>query len=476
MIKSDLIQIFKKLTKQDRRALRQFVRSPYFNRRAEVILLCDYIDKQLDLTQPNWDKEAVFKNIFPTESTYLAAQMDYTMSFLLQAIRSYLVQDELEKEVIENHLRLHKALDNRGLHKFAQKELQATKAAIQQTTFRNAGFHRLEYDILLAEYTVLARGKRSNILPLQPLSDALDAYYLAETLRIAIEIQSHQRVLESPHPYEQPLLNAVLPHYERYQSLPAVAAYYQVYHCFDDSFTPVAEANFRQLKLILAEQACLFPPVELRSLYLAAINYCIRWVNNYHIEYYAELLSLYKIGLNNGALLENGVLSPFSYRNIATVAMKMGHFEWTAQFLEQYRMLLPEKNRKSWYAFYQAILHYKQGNFALSLDLLRPLKFDEASFNLDARCMMMQIYYQISEINLLDFLLESTKMYLLRHDDVGYVKENYENFIKYLKKILQLKPNDVVERAKLRAEIELVTFIYDKDFFRTVLAPKEVKK
>jgi hypothetical protein len=90
--------------------------------------------------------------------------------------------------------------------------------------------------------------------------------------------------------------------------------------------------------------------------------------------------------------------------------------------------------------------------------------------------MMMQIYYQISEINLLDSLLESTKMYLLRHDDIGYVKENYENFIKYLKKILQLKPNDLAERAKLRAEIELVSFIYDKDFFKMVLAHREIKK
>ncbi|MEN9610227.1 MAG: hypothetical protein RLZZ628_1041 [Bacteroidota bacterium] len=474
MIKSDLIQIFKKLTKPDRRALRQFVRSPYFNRRAEVISLYDYIDKQLDSAEPNWEKESVFKTIFPSEPTYLAAQMDYAMSFLLQVIRSYLVQDELEKEVIENRLRLHKALDSRGLHKFAQRELEATKSALQQTHFRNAGFHRLEYDILLAEYTVLSRGKRSNTLPLQPLSDALDAYYLAETLRLAIEMQSHVRVVD--YSYKQPLLNAVLSHYEGYQLLPAVAAYYQVYHCFGDIPTEVAEANFRQLKRILEEQAGLFPHVELRSLYLAAINYCIRRVNNYHSEYHAEILSLYKTGLKNGALMENGILSPFSYRNIATIAMKMGHFEWTAQFLEAYRMLLPEKNRKNWYDFYRAVLHYRQGEFAISLDLLRPLKFDEASFNLDARCMMMQIYYQISEINLLDFLLESTKMYLLRHDDVGYVKENYENFIKYLKKILQLKPNDLAERAKLKAEIELVSYIYDKDFFKTVLAPKEIKK
>jgi hypothetical protein len=474
MIKSDLIQIFKKLTKQDRRALRQFVRSPYFNRRAEVISLYDYMDKHLDTTHPNWDKEAVFKIIFPAEPTYLGAQMDYTMSFLLQVIRSYLIQDELEKEVIGNRLRLHKALDSRGLHKFAQRELDAAKLALQQTHFRNAGFHRLEYDILLAEYTVLARGKRSNTLPLQSLSDALDAYYLAETLRLAIEMQSHIRVLEQP--YHQPLLNAVLLHYEHYQSLPAVAVHYQVYHCFGDSPTDVAEANFRQLKRILEEQAGLFPQVELRSLYLAAINYCIRRVNNHHIAYYAEIFSLYKTGLKNGALMENGVLSSFSYRNIAVVAMKMGHFEWTAQFLEEYRMLLPEKNRKNWYEFHRAVLHYKQGDFAVSLDLLRPLKFDEPSFNLDVRCMMMQIYYQISEINLLDFLLESTKMYLLRHDDIGYVKENYENFIKYLKKILQLKPNDLAERAKLRAEIELVSFIYDKDFFKTVLAHREIKK
>jgi hypothetical protein len=474
MIKSDLIQIFKKLTKQDRRNLRQFVRSPYFNRREEVILLYDHIHKCLDTEQPVLDKESVFKIIFPTVSVYSSAQMDYTMSFLLQVIRSYLIQDELEKDVIGNHLRLHKALDNRGLHKFAQKELEATKIELQQSTFKNAGFHRLEYDILLSEYLVLARGKRSNPLPLQSLSDALDAYYLAETLRIATEMQSHVRVMERP--YEQPLLKSVLPHFERYSTQPAVTAYYLVYHCFDDTSIEITEANFRQLKLIIETQAHLFPPVELRSLYLAAINYCIRRVNMYHTQYYAEILSLYKTGLLNGALMENGILSVFSYRNIALMAMKMEEFEWTAQFLEHYRTMLPEKDRKNWYAFYQAVMYYKQGNFSIAMDLLRPLKFNEASFNLDIRCMMMQIYYQISETNLLDSLLDSTKMFLLRHDDVGYVKENYDNFVKYLKKIVQLKPSDIAERAKLKAEIEAVEYIYNKDFFRTVLSPKEFKK
>jgi hypothetical protein len=474
MIKSDLIQIFKKMTKQDRRNLRQFVRSPYFNRREEVILLYDHIHKCLDTEEPVLDKEKVFDIIFPKVTAYSSAQMDYTMSFLLQAIRSYLIQDELEKDVISNRLRLHKALDSRGLHKFAQKELEATKMALQQSTFKNAGFHRLEYDILLSEYLVLARGKRSNHLPLQSLSDALDAYYLAETLRIATEMQSHVRV--TARPYKQPLLKPVLQHYERYREQPAVAAYYLVYHCFDDTSIEVAENNFRQLKIILEKQAHLFPPVELRSLYLSAINYCIRRVNMHHTQYYAEILSLYKTGLINGALMENGILSTFSYRNIAVIAIKLGEFQWTAQFLEQYRMMLPEKDRKNWYEFYQAVMHYKQGNFSIAMDLLRPLKFNEASFNLDARCMMMQIYYQISETNLLDSLLDSTKMFLLRHDDVGYVKEGYDNFVKYLKKIVQLKPTDLAERAKLKSEIESVKYIHDKDFFRTILAPKEFKK
>ncbi|MEY4937721.1 MAG: hypothetical protein RIS64_4080 [Bacteroidota bacterium] len=474
MIKSDLIQIFKKLTKQDRRNLRQFVRSPYFNRREEVVSLYDHIHKYLDTEQANLEKEKAFRKIFPTESMYSAAQMDYTMSFLLHVIRAYLIQDELEKDVIGNRLCLHKALDSRGLHKFAQKELDATKTAIHDSTFKNAGFHRLEYDILLSEYLVLARGKRSNQLPLQPLSDALDAYYLAETLRIATEMQSHVRIAE--YPYEQPLLKSVLPHFEQYSAQPAVAAYYLVYHCFDDTSIEVTEANFRQLKVILEKQAHLFPPIELRSLYLSAINYCIRRVNVHHTQYYAEILSLYKTGLINGALLENGVLSIFSYRNIAIIAMKVGEFQWTAQFLEQYRMMLPEKDRKNWYEFYQAVMYYKQGNFSVAIDLLRPLKFNEASFNLDIRCITMQIYYQISETNLLESLLDSTKMFLLRHDDVGYVKENYDNFVKYLKKIVQLKPSDLVERAKLKSEIELVEYIYDKDFFRTILTPKELKK
>ncbi len=476
MIKSDLIHIFKKLTKSDRRALKQFVRSPYFNRREEVVALYDYINKYLDATEPFLDKSLAFKVLFPTDKTYQSAPMDYAMSFLLQTIRSYLIQDELEKEVIMNRLLLHKALDNRGLHRFAQKELEATKATLQKSTLRNAAFHRAEYDILLAEYRVLSRGKRLNPLPLQPLSDALDAYYLAETLRHASAIQSHLRVADHTYSYHQPLLKAVLSESMPYHELPAVAAQYYVYHCFDDTLEIGAEESFRRLKQILENQATLFTQLELRVLYLSAINYCIRRVNMRDEQFYHEVFSLYKTGLANEALLENGVLSAVSYRNIAIMAIKVREFAWAEQFLNQYKDFLPKNDPNHWYDYYRAVWHYRQGNYDAALHILLPLKFNEPTFNMDARCLLIEIYYQNSETSLLESMLESTKMYLLRHSDIGYPRENYENFIKYLKKILHVKPYEKAEFAKLKAEIESIIYIYDKEFFINILNAKITKE
>ena len=96
--------------------------------------------------------------------------------------------------------------------------------------------------------------------------------------------------------YQFGLLEAALAHAERTDALeiPAIAIYYHCYRALDA--TQQNNVHFQQFRLLLTQCGDLFPPEELRDLYILAINFCIRQYNAGNQAYLAEQLELYKEG------------------------------------------------------------------------------------------------------------------------------------------------------------------------------------
>ena len=150
MTSSPLFDIFKHLTKQDRFALKDFVRSPFHNKREDVVLLFDYIDKHFTDLSPEhregvgdgqfWGKERVYKAIFPEKKTYDDKAMRYTMSFLLKCIRQYLICNELKNNELDGEMKLNRALRQRTADKAYQKNLSESYQSLETQPLRNAEF------------------------------------------------------------------------------------------------------------------------------------------------------------------------------------------------------------------------------------------------------------------------------------------------------------------------------------------------
>lgn len=154
MTSSPLFDIFKHLTKQDRFALKDFVHSPFHNKREDVVLLFDYID--LHFTDgvgggPFWEKEPVYKAIFPEKKTYDDKAMRYTMSFLLKCIRQYLICNELKNNELDSEMKLNRALRQRTADKAYQKNLSESYQSLETQPLRNAEFHLQKFQLLESE-------------------------------------------------------------------------------------------------------------------------------------------------------------------------------------------------------------------------------------------------------------------------------------------------------------------------------------
>ena len=80
--------------------------------------------------------------------------------------------------------------------------------------------------------------------------------------------------------------------------------------------------------------------------------------------------------------------------------------------------------------------------------------YDDILMTLNARTMLLKMYYELDETNALDSLIGSMKTYLQRKKVMGYHKDNYKNIIQYTKKMLKMAHYDKEQIQKLKTEIE----------------------
>jgi hypothetical protein len=466
MLGSELLEIFKCLTKQDRRELHDFVRSPFHNKREDVMRLFEYLDKNLkDSESKNittaFEKENVFKAVFVDVKKYDDKQLRYTMSFLLKCIRQFLIYKDLTINDLNNEIALNRALRQRGADKIFEKNIQQSFLLFENQNLRHADFYFYKYRLQMVEYEYLHRRQRGGDLHLQEISDSFDDFYMVEILRLACAMKAHQGI--SQRTYNLTLLEAVLSKIESntYKPTPSVFAYYFAYKTLSINAQSV---DFQSLKSFIVEKGTIFPQAEIRDLTLVAINFCIKKLNSGEREYEQQALDLYKNGLKTGSFLESGELSSYTYTNVMLLAIKKGEFEWAEQFLYDFKKYLPARERENLFKYNLAMFYFRRNDYPKAMQLLQEVTLKDVLHNLDARRVLMRIYYELGEFDALDSLLESFKIFLHRQKDLSYHRQSYLNLIKFVKKLLQTNLSDKIEKEILRGQIESTTELTERDW------------
>ncbi|MFT5383274.1 MAG: hypothetical protein ACI81W_000672, partial [Saprospiraceae bacterium] len=184
--------------------------------------------------------------------------------------------------------------------------------------------------------------------------------------------------------------------------------------------------------------------------------------NRGYAKYKWECFELYKSGFQNKVLLENGVLSKFTFTNVSRLGLALKEFDWVESFLKSYKSYLPVSERENTYNYILALFYFLKPDYTNAMKLLQKVNFNDVLDNLDSRRMLLRIYYELREYSALDSLLDTFNVYLSRHKDIGYHKDNYANLIYFVKKILKANLSDKAQKLKLIGEIEATQAIAEK--------------
>ncbi len=462
MENSHLVAIMQTFSAKEVRDLRKWLSSPAHNQRDDVMQLFEYLMAGAHLTEEKFlRKERVFSRVFPDEP-FDDAKLRQSMHFLLKAIEEFLIYEELRGDDIRSRMALSTVYRKRKLDKAFQKTIKSVETLQENAPYRDEHYLRNEYLLQLEKYTFQEGKKRTTEMNLQEVSDALDMTFLADKLRQSCLMLFHQAVYKAD--YRIGMLNEVLQYIEHKRLLetPAISVYYHIYKSITEK---EARPFFVKLRSEIEDKGHLFPPHEIRDIYLMTINYCIRRMNTGEASYVREAFELYRTGIEEGILIENDTISRFTFLNVIRIALRLGEFEWAEAFISDYQQYLAPRYRNTIVHYSNAKLLFEKKNYDAAMQLLVQVDYDDILLTLNAKSMLLKIFYENDDIDPLESLLGSMRSYINRKEVIGYHKAIYSNLIRFTRKMLKVNPFDKKQVEKLKTEIRAANPMPERQWF-----------
>jgi len=469
MYHSKLISLFTTLSPADRRRFKKWVNSPMHNPNDRITAFYTYLDTRSELNERTLQRERVFAAVFENEG-YDDLKMRRLMSEFLGVLEGFLTYEAWHETPSEHWLSLAKIYRERQLPSDATAYLGKAEGILNTQSLRDARYYLNHYR--LQEERLAQNTARDSALNLQEVTDELVHFFVAELLRNACSAASHSAFYRAD--YQLPYLQTVLSDCTsgHYDHIPLIRLYYHSYCCLSE---PTASEHFFAYKKILPDAAQWLSKNELRDVLLFGINYSIGRSNRDAPGFLRELFDLYKFGLKQEIFLENGILSRFSYKNIATVGLKLGEVKWVSTFIETHSAQLAPAFREHYERFCRAKLSYQQQDYGQVQSLLFDLSFDDVLLELNARLLLLKVYFETAEWRLLEGFLTSFERFVARKKMLEYHVSIYRNIIQFAGKLMLWKSKKRLyspeELEHLRQQIRAANPLPDREWLLEMAKP-----
>ena len=461
MQKSRLIEVLRTFSKKELRALKKWLLSPAHNQRQDVIDLYEYLLKKGHLYDKEAiEKEQVFKVLYP-EEVYDDAKMRQVMHFIFKAVEAFLSYTSFIEKGDNQELNLVREYRRRGIKRSFEKTVTAIASTQKNPLYQDDFFLYQKYLLQLEQYKFYNKtAKRAGEFNLQEISDSFDLYFIANKLKQACWMLSHQAVYKTE--YSNIFLKEILTHIKNSKELltiPAIGTYYYIYNTLSDANN---EEHFVNLKEQLNKNISSLPFNEMQSVYLFAINYCSKKINSGKTEFIQEAWDLIKQGIEKNILIEDGILNQYIYRNFLAIGMRLKYYKEVEEYIFKYGQLLEEQHKENYINYNLAKLFYEKGNYNKAMELVHQYEFKDILDNLSAKTMLLKMYYELSEFKALESLLESMRAYLQRKKQLGSRINGFKNIVRYTKKLLKVNPYNKEQVTKLQLEIKAANPLPEK--------------
>ena len=460
MKKSKLLDVFRALEAREWRPFEDFLHSPYFNKKEEVSRLGEHLllAARRGFPEKMLEQEAIMNAAFPEDQAG-EKQLAYAMSDLLKLCEQFLSWRAIEEEGLTVSLYHLRTCQSRDLEKSYKRTYNNCRKELLDDGLESQTRLWQRYQLCqIAEDKFAAKGLRTTDPYLQEAADRLDIYYLTQKLKLSCAMIARQTALNEQYAIRV-LSQEVLQQIDHLPENSLARLYAQSYSLLQ---TDNDEAALQGLWNSLIEQQQAIAPEEVTELFHHTVTYCIQQIRKGFRQFTTQLLNIYQEGLARGFLLEEGVLSPWNYKNIVKLGLGLRRFDWVDLIIRQYTDVLPEDQREDAFHYNMADLQYHRQNYDQAFFHLNKVEFTDIHYILGSKTMLVKIYFETDETEALLALLSSFSIYLKRNRLIANnIRLAYKNFLNFTNKLLKATAD---HQDQLLADIRHTVSLSDRSW------------
>ncbi len=450
MQESKIYEIWLALTRIEQREFGRWL--AYDNVRDDVRRLYEWLCAVREKTVDE-PKAAVFAYLYGETAVYNDMRLRHAQSLFMKNMENFLSYKNIKNNLLADE----RNIANQYLARKQEKAFETSYRRLQ-TRLVDAPQHAqtlheiVEAEQVWLEYQTPKRPENNNV---QALLFAEEKAFAARKLRTVCTAISYQNVYKKQYDlgFLEPLLaNIVQRNWQ--EDTPAIGVYFYTYQMLTQT---EGLPFFSVLVERLPAYQGVFMAQEYQSIYTNVLNFAIQEINRYGIAkhgdtFLQQLFMLYKTGIEKGFLLNaQQQLSVFTYKNIVAIGLRLREMTYIRGFLDSYRSFLPAAERKLYYEYNLARYYFANQDFERAMPLLNQLGGTQIFLLLDAKIMLLKMYYELDEYDLLEAHLHSFGQFLHRkRSALSYHQTNYKNIIALTKQLMLADLNDKNVAENLR--------------------------
>ena len=443
----------------------KYLASPYFNKNNALLILGDKLISAIKKGAEPETNLVMWSICKGSNIPYNDLKFRKLCNELLDRFENFLIIEELENDKLLKSNLLLSSIKNNKFETLAEKHISKSSKLIDRQADQSAEFylqkHFYEKTIfnLKTDYE-----KKENIsstlnkLRFQDYSVNLHAFYVTENLRHATHMLFWRRMFKTDIIID---VGYTLDIIEKYKlgEFPAVKIYHLMYLIMSDEGN---DETFLLLKKMAAEQIEIFPKSERREVLDALLTYCIKETNRGESGFYEHLLSIYDWGIDSEIMLENGFVSPTTFRNYVLAGLRYGSFEEVEHFIHERSSLLEKKYRENAMNFNLARVNFYKKDYDSVISFLNKVSYADVFYAVESRMLLQAAYFEKNEFDALESTIDAFTKFLRRDKTLETFKASgYINFSKYLKRFIQFKEKDYTAFID---KIKQTTPLYNKQW------------
>lgn len=442
MRNSKLIETLETLSSSELKRFLEFVKSPFFNKNEKLIILTEHIIQSApEFNEDDLKKESIYNKLFP-KAAFDIKKFNLQLFFLNKLLEQYIAILEFQEDKILSQRFFIQGLQIRNSYHSIENEIKSIRKTIQTEHLIDTEFYyhcyciEREYDTFLKNSELGKDEENKN----QELFH-LDVYYLATRLRESCETMVINFFTQKK--FNVSILHSIVDYItknlEQYSEIPIVYIYYQIILLFNEP----NKIKFNDLLKYIEIQEAKFSPQELYKIYRNLIAYC--HLNERYFsdkKYFSEMgISIYKRLINKGIIFNGSKKDNVDFINIVLFSLRLKDYQFTENFIKEYKDKLNEIDREFYHKRALASLHRTKNEIDKSIKILETLEAPNLHLQIDIKQTLLASYYLNNRLVDFEKLADSFAIFIYRKRNE--LPTDYyslvHNYIQLLKQIFFLK-------------------------------------